>query len=105
MENAAFEKELAREAERKAVKKEDSVSVSAVVTSSPKRLFLRLPNCHTTLYKKALNLCEIFEGSVELVIYDLSQKSYIQTGKGVDADTYVLKQLSDLIGADNVVLR
>ena len=62
-------------------------------------------NGEDEIYQKVINLAEIFDGAMELILYDSSKQAYVKTQIGVDASPYVLKQFSDLIGEENVVLR
>ena len=56
-------------------------------------------------YKKAYNLASIFEGRVALIFYDTSSGKYISTNMGVDATNYVVNELVEILGEDNVVLK
>ena len=59
----------------------------------------------STPYRKALNLAEIFdEGlTVPLVFYDNSAKSYVPHPKGIALSPFVMQQLIDLLGKENVI--
>ena len=70
-----------------------------------KKLYLRVPDLQGTPYRKALNLAEIFdEGlTVPLVFYDNSAKSYVPHPKGIALSPFVMQQLIDLLGKENVI--
>ena len=64
-----------------------------------------MPNveCREFLYAK--NLVEIFEGNLPVIFYDSSKKEYLPSGLGFDATDYTVKELQDLLGSENVVLK
>ena len=70
-----------------------------------KKLYLRVPDTECTLYRKALNLAEIFdEGlTVPLVFYNSATKAYIPHQKGIALSPFVMQQLIDLLGKENVI--
>jgi len=113
-ENEHYDKIIERErvmheaAEANVAKRESpatATSSNIQKSSAPNRLFLRLANCEDKTYSKVINLAEIFEGSVELILYDNAKQAYVKTQMGIEASAYVLKQFSELIGEENVVLR
>ena len=69
------------------------------------KLYLRVPDLSGDAYRKALNLVEIFEGSVRVIFYDSSVSSYVQTDMGVEASPFVLGELRTLLGDENVVAK
>ncbi len=71
----------------------------------PTRLFLRVPSQTDTAYFKALNLCELFEGAFPVFFYYADEKRYESQPMGVDLSDYVLGQLNELLGAENVILK
>ena len=74
-------------------------------TAAPKRLFLRVPSAHDRAYYKALNLLEIFDGSFPAYFYFADEKRYETDAHGVALSDYVLRQLTDALGAENVILK
>lgn len=70
-----------------------------------KKLYLRVPNLTCTEFVKAKNLVEIFEGSVEVIFYDAETKQYRSSGLGFDATEYTIKQIKNILGNENVVLK
>lgn len=71
----------------------------------PTKIYLRVEDLQCEGYKKAKNLVEIFEGEVAVVFYDNSTKQYHASGLSFDATEYTVSQLSELLGAENVVLK
>lgn len=72
---------------------------------SPKRLFLRVPNEKSTAFCKALNLTELFDGSFPAYFFFADDKRYETTPHGIALSDYVLTQLRELLGGENVILK
>ena len=70
-----------------------------------KKLYLRVPDTECTLYRKARNLAEIFDEGlcVPLVFYNSETKAYIPQEKGIALSPFVMQQLIDLLGKENVI--
>ena len=71
----------------------------------PRRLFLRIPDRSDTLWKKAENLTEIFEGTFPVVFFDASAKEYVYEIRPIALTDYVLHQFQQLLGEENVILK
>lgn len=76
-------------------------------SASAQKLYLRVENMDAKACKKAILLCEIFsEGAVQVIFFDRSTGKYV---KGRDltvlASPFVLGELSEILGKENVVLR
>ena len=72
---------------------------------APKRLFLRLPDFEGTLYRKAKNLAELFDGAFPVVFYSTADKRYDFDHPGVAVSEYVIRQFRELLGKENVILK
>ena len=68
-----------------------------------KKLFLRLPNLDCEQAKKAKNLVEIFEGTTVVVLYDNSSKQYTNFAAKAEISDFLIKELKNLLGDENVV--
>ena len=70
------------------------------------RLFLKLDTLDCELAIKAVNLCEIFCGSTQVVLYDSSTQKYTNySGSGADASAKLISELKELLGDGCVVLK
>ena len=67
------------------------------------KLYLRVPNLDCEQYRKAVNLAEIFEGTVRVIFYDSSKSEYVKSDLGVELSSAVLYELRSLLGEENVV--
>ena len=57
-------------------------------------------------FKKAKNLVDIFnEGSVRVIFYDMSMKKYSEYSERIYCTDYVIQQLMNILGEDNVVVK
>jgi len=66
-------------------------------------LYLKVPETDGILYKKALNLIEIFDGKTEVKIYDESSKKiYSLKNPGVDTNKIFINELINILGGENV---
>lgn len=77
-------------------------------SGKPRTLYLRVPSTaeDDLLYRRARNLVQIFDGMLPCVFYDSDAKKYLrEQALGVDASPYVVAQLRELLGDENVVLK
>lgn len=74
--------------------------------ASPQRLVLRLPSMESEKAKKALNLIEIFSGSLPVLFYDSERSVYQKiANNGADGSEKLIEELTALLGKENVVLQ
>ncbi len=75
----------------------------------PHKIYLRVEKVDESdrKFKKALNLVNIFcDGLCEIIFYDKSTKEYIKlNGIKLMASEFVTRELSDILGEENVVLK
>ena len=69
------------------------------------RLFLRVPDATGSVFCKALNLVELFDGDFPAYFFFADEKRYDVTPHGVSLSDYVLCQLCELLGEENVILK
>lgn len=75
------------------------------VKTEPK-LYLRVPDMKCPEYKRLRGVIDIFEGGVPVTFYDNSKKQYVTINDmKVDASDFVLNEMRELIGDENVVLK
>lgn len=70
-----------------------------------RRLFLRVPNVTCREYLKAKNLVNIFEGPTSVIFYDSSVGKYHSYSSGIALSDFLMRELRDLLGSENVVLK
>nr|MBQ4318877.1 hypothetical protein [Clostridia bacterium] len=72
----------------------------------PQRLFVRVHNTEVPEYKRALCLIEIFAGETPVMFYDMSTGKYSRlTTFGADLSSCVVRELREILGNENVVLK
>ena len=71
----------------------------------PTRLFLRLPDRTGTRFRKVENLIGIFDGAFPVILYDSSCSSYFKYPKGLALSDFILGELRELLGDENVILK
>jgi len=69
------------------------------------KLYLRVPDMTGEKYMRSVALCEIFTGSVEVIYYDASCAKYMKTTILVEASDFVIKELVEILGKENVILK
>ena len=73
--------------------------------SAAKKVYLRVASISGDVANRALALVQIFPGKVPFVFYETVSKKYISTGLFVSESDFVLNELSEIGGKDNVVVR
>ena len=77
-----------------------------VTVKSDPKLYLRVPDMKCSEYKRIRGIISIFEGKVPVTFYDSSKQRYITVNDlKADASEFVLNEMRELLGNDNVVLK
>ena len=72
----------------------------------PQKLYLRVPDREGEIYKKALNLGEIFcDGNTPVVFYDVKEGKYYATNLKMRVTPFVLTRLENVLDKENVVAK
>jgi DNA polymerase-3 subunit alpha len=71
----------------------------------PKKLFLKVDNMSSSSFRRATAVCEIFEGKTPVVIYESDGKRYVSSSIMTAPTDFVLKELNEILGHGNVVLK
>ena len=85
-----------------------NLNAGAIINRPPENvelsvLYLKVPDTECVLYKKIINLIEIFDGRAEIKIYDESTKKiYSMKNPGTDLNQVCINELKNLLGEDNV---
>ena len=75
----------------------------AISPRQAQKLYLRVPDLSCHLFRKVENLIEIFDGSMPVIYYDNSTKSYIPSQYRISLTPACFAELKHLLGDDNVV--
>jgi DNA polymerase-3 subunit alpha len=87
------------------IKNEGVKAKAAPAPQKPKRLYLRVPARESREFVKAVNLIDIFEGATQVVFYAMDEKSYFSYSRPIYASEFVVNELCELLGRENVILK
>ncbi len=89
-------------------KREGQPAPKAEQKSEPrkvKKLYLRVPKKDSAEFKKAENLIEIFPGFTPVMFYDTENGKYFACEKGMQVTEFLLAELCEYLGKENVVYK
>ena len=86
-------------------KKNEVKSSLNASASRPKRLFLRVSGRESREFMKTVNLIDIFEGQTQVVFYTADDKNYFSYSRPIAASDFVISELKEILGDDNVVIK
>lgn len=71
------------------------------------KIYLRVKSFESVTFKRALTLCEIFseQGRAEIFFYGEEEKRYMKTDIKFFADAFTIKELREICGESNVVIK
>jgi len=73
---------------------------------APQKIYLRVPDMEGDIYRKALNLAEIFcDGGTMVIFYNMSEGKYYGTNFKMRVTSFVLTRLENALGKENVVVK
>ncbi len=76
------------------------------VNLSASKIYLRVENISSEKSKKAINLVEIFDGTVPVIFYEKDSQKYISRKDLLfDATEFTVSELKKLLGEENVVIK
>ena len=93
---------------------DEPIQVPQRVHSAPKvhpyahisKIYLKIPSISSPEYKRVMSFISIFSGSTPVIFYDSSEKIYIKDHICyANANEFLIKELSEILGKENVVLK
>ncbi len=87
--------------EKTVVKIEDTSCKEAVKTQ---KLYLKVKSMNCNEFKRALAVCEIFDGSTQVIFYNEDSKKYVLANILTSSSSFVLNELKEILGDKCVVL-
>ncbi len=84
---------------------EDKSETKITVPKNTGKVFLRVNSETSSEYKKARAFCGIFTGNVPAVFYISEKSEYMKDYLMITADDFVINELREMLGNENVVLR
>jgi DNA polymerase-3 subunit alpha len=91
--------------QKRAAVQRESAPKTAPAPKAVSVVYIKVPSEDSEIYKKALNLVEIFEGGVRVSFYFADRAEYRAHAHGIDATPYILKSIADVVGEDAVATR
>ena len=71
----------------------------------PKKLYVKVPDMESEVFRKAMNIIEIFGGSTPVVFFDGSCKKYIACSAGIELSDFVLTRIKRVVGEENAIYK
>ncbi len=88
------------------VQRAEPVRKPEAVRKTINKLYLRVPSVDSREYLRAKSLVQIFEGTIPVIFYDSRAGAYLTDDIILSGVTpFVVKELGEIIGEDNVVIR
>ena len=103
IENTDYKPEV--QEEKKTPEKPATQAPAAVAPKEASKLYLRVPDLNSREYLKAKNLVDIFEGGVQVIFFDTSNKKYLPYSHGIELTEFIHSELCMLLGKENVVVK
>ena len=104
VENGKFQKTPQEQAPR--TQPESSApTINKNTVMAPQKIYLRVPDMKCRAYLKAKNIVDIFEGEAKVIFYDSQSSKYLDYGAGICLSEYVISELCEILGKDNVVVK
>ena len=87
--------------------REETPQPPVTVQENAKKLYLRVPSMSSGTFRGVKAVLSIFEGRTPVVIYDEEKKQYLRAPDSLrtDPSEYVINELRERLGSDNVILK
>jgi len=97
----------ARVEEKPRYSRPETVAVSpAPAVKKGGKLYLKVPSLDSRPSKKAQNLIAIFSGDIPVCVYSEEEKKYYNlTGLSADGGDFLRRELKELLGEENVIMK
>jgi DNA polymerase-3 subunit alpha len=70
-----------------------------------KKLYIKVDSMSSPSFKRAIAVCEIFEGKTPVIVYESESKRYVSSSIMTDATPFVLNELGEILGSGSVVIK
>lgn len=70
-----------------------------------KKLYIKVDSMSSPSFKRAIAVCEIFEGKTPVIVYESESKRYVSSSIMTDATPFVLNELCEILGSGSVVIK
>ena len=72
---------------------------------TPSKIYLRVPSGESEEYRRARAFCAIFSGYTPATFYNAETKEYQKPPVGIQPTPFVLNELREILGEENVVCK
>ena len=72
---------------------------------APSKIYLRVSSEESAEYRRARAFCSIFSGYVPATFYSAAKSEYLKPPVGIQPSPFVLAELREILGEENVVCR
>ncbi len=103
--NDSFVADTSLQAKPKQLGKSESAFGGESAKREYTKLYLRVKDRECREFVLAKNLVEIFEGNIQVIFFDESEKKYLSSGLSFSVTDYTITELKKILGDDNVVLK
>ncbi len=81
-------------------------NVSEIKEKKKPRLFIKIDREGSKMFNRIVSLVDIFSGDTEVIFYDSQTQKYVKSENlRAVANDFLIKEISELIGAENVILK
>ena len=88
------------------VKRAATEETSIEPVSADKKIYVKIDRQGSSLFDRTVALVEIFSGPTPVILYDSESKKYIKAQQlSASANDFVIRELRELLGYDNVVVK
>lgn len=70
-----------------------------------RKVYLRVESENSSTYRRAKAICEIFDGNIPAIFYSSERKEYLTPSVQVNLTKFVLDELKEVLGSENVVVK
>lgn len=70
-----------------------------------RKVYLRVESENSGTYRRAKAICEIFDGNIPAIFYSSERKEYLTPSVPVNLTKFVLDELKEVLGSENVVVK
>ncbi|MBE6626175.1 MAG: DNA polymerase III subunit alpha [Ruminococcaceae bacterium] len=80
-------------------------AVKQEIKKETRKVFIRVPSTESSEFRRAQAVCGIFEGYIPAVFYSVEGGEYLKPQMMIDPKEFVLNELAEIVGEDNLVVR
>ncbi|MBO6053154.1 MAG: DNA polymerase III subunit alpha [Clostridia bacterium] len=83
----------------------EKIAKEQSAAQAPSKIYLRVPSEESEEYRRARAFCSIFSGYIPATFYSAAKNEYLKPPVGIQPSPFVLAELREILGEENVVCR